>query len=1036
MERLLDLLASDIVVLEAMGRNATLRPGDLVRARPRRHLVQFVGPEGRLATARLNQSSVWGGETLGQANVLLRLEEPVEDLVILRVWQFAAATTWHEPRVVAVDDEATEIARRFVSCEGPDDLIARLRYELPLGTATSTFACFTTGQAADTVSFVAPGYVVDVRLVDGLLRIHSMARPRARLDIDRLQLVFGDVDLVTSSYASEIGTLAEAEHRSSAKASRFFQTWRNYTEGEAAEARRRAADFPAVNYVDVEQDTTGDLVFQLADGHPTARLLGNLRTGARVVLEASGPRADAVHGTCRTPETDTDNVVVMHRSAGSADRFPAGRGTLRYSTLGDDISIGRRTEALTSTATHTPRRAIELLLDGVLPPTSERRRRYPPVSAAVIEIFGGPPTDAQRRALDVALNTPDFAIIQGPPGTGKTRVIAALQARLDEIHQRERAGNEERQVLLTGPQHDAVEHAATAATLGRLPAIKLGGKHGEPDPGAEQTLRWRRDLEARLLSTDTPPESRRLLDAAAQFRARHQRVTALTSPRDSLEMLRWLASEEASPFLREDLASEVARSVAVYESSVAQHIPPVDIPRIERAVRSLRCTLVAFADDGAARCRDLRELLDELDLGTDHDHVLDGLAEQPTPPDPEDLVRLRHLRERWLDLSARSQATGGVVGPEIRSLFERIVRSVEETVDSEVDPETRALDRFARRLREEPTAVHRSLLRHTSTLAATLQHTASKVVTEYQPTDEPYETVIVDEAARALPGDLLIPLSRARRRVILVGDHRQLPQHIDEQIVRGARDVDEEFIRTSLFQRLFDALAETVGPERRVTLDTQFRMHPDIGSLISETFYEPHGERLVNGVGAEERSSDDLPVSGALSWIDVPASDGPEMGRTRRPCEARVAADRLVDVLSSSPHATVGVISPYQQQVDALWEALHERNLAAHDRFGSWAADPAWVEAFDDGVCRFRIGTIDSFQGREFDVVLFSATRCSQPSRPDHRLFGFLRSPNRMNVALSRARRALIIVGDRQFFATRAQHDVPALFDLATRGDT
>lgn len=1036
MARLLDLLQSDVVVLQATGGTSSLQQGDLVRARPRKHLIRLEGPGGRMATARLNPASAWGGDTLGADNVLLRLEEPVEELAIFRVWEFAAARTWYEPRVIVVDDEAAELASRFVRCAGADDLATRLRSDLPLGGDTSAFACFATGSDPDTVSFAAPDYVVNVRLVDDRLRIHSMSRPQARLAIERLQLATGVVDLVTASYAAEISALAAAEHRSAATASHFFQTWRNYTEGEAELARRRATSIPAVNYVDVEQDAMGDLIFQLADGHPTARLLSSLRREGRVVLEASGPGAEPVHGGCHVPETETDNVVVMHRSPGSADRFPAGRGKLQYSTLGDDISIGRRSDALTSGATYTPRQSIELLLDGTLPPTSERRLRHEPLSDAVVEVFGGPPTDAQRRALDVALNTPDFAIIQGPPGTGKTRVIAALQARLDEIHQRERKGNEDRQVLLTGPQHDAVEHAATAATLGRLPAVKLGSKHGEPELGSEQSLRWRRDLEARLRSTETPQASRQLLDAAAQFRARQQRVTAHISPRDALELLQWLVSAQAAPFIRSDTASQLTSLIATYESSVARDIPQVDIPRIERAARSLRCTPVAFADDGPARCRDLADLLDELQLGANPDRLLSGLAEQHSPPSAEELARLGDLRDRWLDRCARSQATGGVVGPEVRALFDDIARSVEEIIDREVDPVTHALDRFTRRLREEPTAVHRSLLRHTSTLAATLQHTASKAVTEYQPADEPYETVIVDEAARALPGDLLIPLSRARRRVVLVGDHRQLPQHIDEEIVKGARDVDEEYVRTSLFQRLFDTLAEHAGPERRVTLDTQFRMHPSIGSLISETFYEPHGERVVNGVTVEQRSLDGIPVSSALTWVDVPATDGPEMGNTRRPSEARVVVEWLIRLLASDQHTTVGVVSPYQQQVDALWEALHERNLATRDRFGAWTADRAWVEAFDDGVCRFRIGTVDSFQGREFDVVLFSATRCIRPSRPDHKLFGFLRSPNRMNVALSRARRALIVVGDRQLFATKAANDVRALHNLASRVDT
>lgn len=99
-----------------------------------------------------------------------------------------------------------------------------------------------------------------------------------------------------------------------------------------------------------------------------------------------------------------------------------------------------------------------------------------------------------------------------------------------------------------------------------------------------------------------------------------------------------------------------------------------------------------------------------------------------------------------------------------------------------------------------------------------------------------YETVIVDEAARITPGDLMIPLSQASRRIILVGDQRQLPHIYDEEIFQALRDDgqldDEGDIKTSMFEHLWNKareLEKSEGIKRAVTLDAQYRMHPTLG---------------------------------------------------------------------------------------------------------------------------------------------------------------------------------------------------------------
>src|SRR5208282_2482971 len=106
-----------------------------------------------------------------------------------------------------------------------------------------------------------------------------------------------------------------------------------------------------------------------------------------------------------------------------------------------------------------PMPQLGLLIEGGGPVSTAKRPHREPFNRAVRDVFKNP-NDRQRLALDVALNTPDIALIQGPPGTGKTRVIAALQARLAAKDEGADPDGLSGSTLLTSAQHDAVENAA------------------------------------------------------------------------------------------------------------------------------------------------------------------------------------------------------------------------------------------------------------------------------------------------------------------------------------------------------------------------------------------------------------------------------------------------------------------------------------------------------------------------------------------------------------------------------------------------
>ena len=178
------------------------------------------------------------------------------------------------------------------------------------------------------------------------------------------------------------------------------------------------------------------------------------------------------------------------------------------SIYGDEKQIQRRKEARRRIANgESANRSLGLILEGELPDVfedSKNRVKVDPLSSFVTEkIFKNPPTETQKNAIDIALNTPDIAIIQGPPGTGKTTVITAIIERLNEISNKKTINSG--QVLITSFQHDAVRNVIERLSVNSLPTIKFGRqeKDGEEDRTKEVIIeKWCADYSEKLKNTN------------------------------------------------------------------------------------------------------------------------------------------------------------------------------------------------------------------------------------------------------------------------------------------------------------------------------------------------------------------------------------------------------------------------------------------------------------------------------------------------------------------------------------------------------
>lgn len=752
---------------------------------------------------------------------------------------------------------------------------------------------------------------------------------------------------------------------------------------------------------------------------------------------------------------DRDWRVSVKPSKEQEDRTPPEKGFLYLNIDGDSTRLERRRkawEAIKSCA--NPISQLGFLLEGEerKKPTWRRREPMTPETRKVLPS----PTDRQRAALDIALNTPDIALVQGPPGTGKTRVIAALQARLADSDEAPDGMGLSGNTLLTSFQHDAVENAAAATRVLGLPAIKVGYRKGQ-DLDNSWLESWGNEVAEKVRAARAErgevPSIHRALEKVRRLTIRHIQTPGPDD--DALALLK-----EVNGLAREWLSAELRNQIdegltTVQATGGSLSLEEEDRAAALKAARGLRCDAIAFSDDGPQAANRLLRRLRPLEEGV-LDKANQTLLEQARDSDPDEetpkemLARLASLRDQLIDQLQTPLATSSKpsLHADVQDLCAAIVDELSEQAKTTKSGVDMAVDGWLEALEKDPKGIREMIGHYSMVLAATCQQAVSKKMFEAKSGESiVFRTVVVDEAARANPLDLLIPMAQAERRIILVGDHRQLPHLLEPEVERELKDAEDtevamrEALERSLFEKLFadlKKLEEKDGIKRTVTLDTQYRMHPRLGDFVSEQFYAPYGELLASGREAEEFKHDVHIGHHALSgkvaaWIDVPMNMGREQsGRSKsRAVEAKRVAQEAANILKQNPELSVGVITFYATQRDAIFKEMGNLGLTEQADDDGFRIADEWQRTLT-GKERLRVGTVDAFQGKEFDVVLLSLTRANTVAVKDEatrrKRYGFLLLENRLCVAMSRQQRLLIIVGDRAMAEDEeAKQSVPSL---------
>jgi regulator of nonsense transcripts 1 len=252
-----------------------------------------------------------------------------------------------------------------------------------------------------------------------------------------------------------------------------------------------------------------------------------------------------------------------------------------------------------------------------------------------------------------------------------------------------------------------------------------------------------------------------------------------------------------------------------------------------------------------------------------------------------------------------------------------------------------------------------------------------------------FRRVLIDEATQALEPECIIPIAMGAKQIVLVGDHCQL----------GPVILNKKAVTAGLCQSLFERLM-LLGV-RPIRLTVQYRMHPILSEFPSNTFYEG---ALQNGVSAAERQSPGLtfpwPVPGRpfmflvqLGAEEISASGTSYLNRTEAMQVEKLVTTFLKQGVTPD---RIGIITPYEGQRAYVVNTMVRNG-------------PLRQALYSD----IEVASVDSFQGREKDFIILSCVRSNE-----HQGIGFLSDARRLNVALTRARLGLVVLGNPRALAT------------------
>lgn len=855
-------------------------------------------------------------------------------------------------------------------------------------------------------------------------------------------LAYENINFVDIGQAKEAhDTLVNKAHNGEA----LMGLWTEYSKIELEIAREQSNELGKIAYhfstkpknglahlvLDINPDQTS-LLYRLSSSEPQFQLVCDKTPSPIVTMLKFNPH---------NREADFEDELYILPSS----------GILELSLLGNEIVDKRRSQAVKqlfkgrTIVLQNLLFAIENEADKMFEDSHKHISAWSKKTEAFLrEKFGIEHlTRNQEEAVEIALNNRnDITIIQGPPGTGKTTVVAAICHRLLELADKKEKDGTVKTILASAFQNDTIEHLAAKVYTHGLPTVKVGKKSMGVKAEERFISDFEKDLQKEIDSRGGDSETRvstQLSSLAALFSKENNNEDEIITSVTEI-----VPEDTPIPGISFDSLREIKSGIRTFSRKNERNLELVNsIPTTE---------------DDYNFGNTMEIVAEVLQAGFDmNEYDIQFLENVPEMnPDTECLEKLAAIKASLSEkLSAQKAQVKKDAHNEILLWLEdaaSCARRYEETnYENEDDFIRSVLSDLKKDLHGNTAYIRHSLQEYGDTVAATNQLAGSKEMKDFSH----IKNVILEEAARSNPLDLLIPMVKAEDRIIMVGDQNQLPHLLESNVAERSlamiENIDEKKEKRRLYEEsLFGIIFENVKKAKRqrcITLNEQFRMHPTIGDFISDTFYkDPQtGEGLLKS-GTEQlyhTKQHHLSISWAkgktMIFCNVSGDKPESKGQSKcRQAEASKIMS-ILDELKKDPefiNLSIGVITFYSKQVTTLFEeaAKPEHGYVIKDKDGYNIAPK--YRTIDGDKEKLRIGSVDSFQGKEFDIVILSTVRSNSQSREDgneKKVFGFLTLKNRLNVAFSRAQKLVIVVGDANMFEDNyAKKYVPSIYEFCT----
>lgn len=353
---------------------------------------------------------------------------------------------------------------------------------------------------------------------------------------------------------------------------------------------------------------------------------------------------------------------------------------------------------------------------------------------------------------------------------------------------------------------------------------------------------------------------------------------------------------------------------------------------------------------------------------------------------------------------------------DIKNYYQKILEPKKVITTNYVEIVGEWIDRIRQKKYGDKSELKDLYINTANVIGITCVQSGSRDFTEKYPD---FDVVIVDEVSKATPPELVLPMLKGKK-LVLVGDHKQLPPMIGSETFEELKvlsnkkvaidsEIDDlEYMKKSLFEELFI----NVGESNKVMLNTQYRMHSSIMNTINQFYIDSENKGLICGVENEESVKNHkletkyLNQSNNLIWVDIPLHKNfHEKLNAQNSCynetEVEVIDKMLKDINESCEilgvKKEVAVITFYGAQAKLL-----QKELISNNKYNN---------------LKLRVGTVDRFQGMEREIVIVSFVRNNNKGK-----IGFAKDPKRINVALSRAQNLLVIVGCSELFCEKNFH--------------